>query len=466
MKREIAKGTIDKNSIFIFMGKFKTFIDFILNGVWRINEQEMTQGRRFGYKFIKSLILSIKGFINDRLNVRANALTYSLMFAAVPIMALMIAIARGFGMEASIEDVLNHSFLGQTNLVPTIMEFVHRYLETAQGGVFIGIGFIILLWSIWAFFNNVEIAFNDIWQVKKNRNPLRQIITYIAILFFVPVLIIVSSGLSLHINDLTKDIAFFQYTAFFKELLIKIIPFVLCWLVFTWMYWAVPNIKVRLWSCLIPGVLIGTLYQLLQMLTVWLFMFFARTSVVYGAFAAIPLILIWFQLACLFILYGAELSYAIQNNENFNYENDIKVMSRRYKDGLTLFIVYKIVKRFENEEPPLTANEISVQNKIPHRLVNTLLSRLVETKIVNEIYIEGKQEKTYQPAIDINKLTVGKVFHHIDRQGHERFLQNPPKERELFWQKFIEVKDMHCNLDEILVKDFMNELPQEDTPIS
>lgn len=439
------------------MGKMQKIVDFMRTDVWRSDEQELTKSRRVGYITLRSILLCGRGFASHRLNVRANALTYSLMFAAVPIIALMLAIARGFGMEQAIEDILNNSFLAQTNIVPTIMGFVRNYLETAQGGVFIGVGLLILLWSVWAFFSNVEIAFNDIWRVKKNRNPMRQIITYMAILVFVPIVIIVTSGLSLYLTNATADIVFFQDMAPVTEwLLVKLMPFVLCWLIFTWMYWAVPNTKVRFLPALIPGVLIGTLFQVLQTLTMWLFMMFARTSVVYGAFAAIPLLLIWFQIACLMILVGAELSFSIQNNEQFNYEKDIHSMTRRYKDYLTLYITYLIVKRFEQEQSAPTAEEISVENKIPMSLVCQLLELLVELKVITATMDEATGVVTYRPALYINKITVGKMMQKIDMQGSEEFLQNPTPEREAFWQRYLALRTEKVDLDTILVKDLLD----------
>ena len=82
------------------------------------------------------------------MDLRANSLTYSLVFAIIPILAMILAVAKGFGVADLIQQQLNDSFLGETNLVPTIMAMVERYLDTAQGGVFLGVGLIILLWAV------------------------------------------------------------------------------------------------------------------------------------------------------------------------------------------------------------------------------------------------------------------------------------------------------------------------------
>ena len=435
--------------------RIKDINNFVHYDIWRKPSNEMSKWRRFGYNTMRSIVLTAKGFLANDISTRANALTYSMMFAIVPILALVLAIAKGFGFEQVIADKLADSFLGSMGLVPTIMGFVERYLDTAQGGAFLGIGLIVLLWSAYAFFRNIELSFNTIWQVKQSRSIMRQFTTYITILLLIPILIVVSTGLSVFLNSALSDLPVFTNTAPLKEFLIRLMPFVICWLIFTWMYWSVPNTKVGLWACLIPGVVIGTLFQLLQMLTVYLVVFLSRTSIVYGAFAALPLLLTWLQISCLFILSGAELSFAIQNNEDFDYHNDLEHMSRRYKDYVTLFITYIVIRRFEQGDNPQTAHEIAQENNFPTRLVNQLLGRMVEVGILREAHMEGKEERTFIPAFDIHKLTVGKVIDAIDKQGTELFIAKTTPEQDSFWQRFVELRSSHTDLNNILVKDLM-----------
>lgn len=434
------------------MSLFQKAYHFIRYDIWRGTTSDLSKSKRWGYSTLKTLLLTVRGVTEDEVSTRADALTYSMLFATVPLIAMSFAIAKGFGFEQTIEDKLySISFLRESNIVPAIMDFVQRYLETARGGVFLGVGIVVLLWSIYNFFRTVEKSFNTIWDVKRSRSPLRQITTYLCILLLIPVIMVVSSGMSIFISSALSN--YFVGMAWFKELVLKLSPFVICWIIFTWMYGAVPNTHVGFRAAAIPGVIMGTLFQLLQMLSVYLVVFLSRTSIVYGTFAAIPLLLIWLHLSCLLLLLGAEMSYAIQNNEYYDYDHDLKLISRRYKDYITLYLVHIIVKRFEQEELPPTAHELAQDNHIPIRLVNNLLSRLTETNILREIYIEGKEDKTYLPAIDIHQLTVGKLFSHIDRQGTERFLHDLPPEMEDFWQRWTALQQQTTENNNILIKD-------------
>ena len=415
------------------MKKISQIGDFVRYDMWRRTTTEIdTWYKRLFYRILRTIALVVRGFTSKNLNDIAKALTYSLIFAVVPILAMIVAIAKGFGVADVIETQLNASFLGETGMVPTIMAMVQRYLETAQGGLFIGIGILILLWAVYSFFQSVETAFNRIWNVKKSRSVLRQATTYIAIVVLIPVLIICSAGITILVTSTVGEMEG-----------VETLQFVIVWLLFTVMYIAVPNTKVKFVSALIPGILMGTLFQLLQMLSVYLIAFLSRTSIVYGAFATIPILMTWLQYTSLLILIGAQMSYAIQNNEEFEYEKDVNTMSRRYKDFIMVYLLYEIIQRFEADEAPLTAHELAVRDNLPIRVVNQLLSRMVETGILREVYTEDKEEeKTFQPALDTHKITAGMVFERIEAQGSEEFLQAPSAEMQAFWEKYQRLSEL------------------------
>ena len=433
--------------------KFSDITRYIRYDMWRKTSTEVDGFfPKLGITFVRTIVLVIRGFSNKGLNDKAKSLTYSLIFAIVPILAMVLAIAKGFGVADVIEEQLYKTFLGEAGMVPTIMEMVQRYLDTAQGGVFIGVGILILLWAVYSFFESVEAAFNSIWNVNSSRSIMRQITTYIAILVLIPVMMVCSAGINIFLHSTMENLPHAATIHhFFQQYGFQFLQFVVCWVFFTWMYIAVPNTKVNFLNALIPGVLVGTRFQLLQMFSVYLIAMLSRTSIVYGAFATIPILMTWLQYTSLLILIGAEMSYAIQNNEEFEYEHDLSNMSRRYKDFIMLYLLYTIIKRFEADETPLTAHELAVRDRLPIRLVNRLLSRLTETGILREVYVEDKEERTFQPALDTHKITLGLVVDRIEQQGTEEFLQNPSEEMQAFWNSYIKINDQYKSLDGILV---------------
>jgi membrane protein len=431
----------------------RTF-NFIRFDIWRITENELSRRRRIVYRFIKTLVLAVRGFIDEDLNVKASALTYSILFAMIPTFAMIIAIAKGFGIEKLIRSSLEGTFFGQEDLIPQVMGFVERYLETTQGGLFIGIGLAVLFYSVMNFFMQVERAFNDIWKVKKSRSLVRQFSTYFSSILLIPLLIVLSSGLSIFINTAIAQSFLYDVLNPVLRFGFKFAPYVINWIVFTVLYLIIPNTKVRFINALIAGVIAGTAFQLFQFLYIHGQVYLSRYNIVYGSFAAIPLLLLWLQISFLIVLLGAEISYASQNIKYFEYELDIDTMSTRYKNFLTLFITYIVIKQFENQRPPLSSEEISEDFKLPARIVNQILSKLVEVSILIEVFNDPKKSKTYQPAIDINQLTINLLFNKLDCYGSELFLTNKNELLDTFWQKTLDFKQRsELNTTQILVKD-------------
>jgi membrane protein len=408
--------------------------------------------KRWLYRFLQTIILVARGFKDQVLVVRANSLSFALLFAFIPMMALIYAIARGFGFEEIVKSTISSSFLAEANMATVLLEWIERYLETAQDGLFLGIGLIVLIWAVYAFFNMLENSFNSIWNVKQSRSFARRMTNYVMTLLLVPVLVVVTSGISIFLNSTEVLASVLDGIVPIRKFMLRFLPFVATTGVFTWIFIAIPNTKVKFSSAIIPGILMGLLYQVVQALSMYLVVLFTRMSFVYGAFSAIPLVLIWLNVTCWLLLIGAELAFAIQNNDMFAYEKDLKAMSRRYKDYVMLYLLSVIIRRFEAGESPQTAQEMAADNQLPIRLVQQLLSRLEETAIVRRVYIEDEEEHAFIPALDTKSITVEMVIGRISAQGTEEFLQHTPAEMQAFWQRYQQMIDANHS-DDILVSE-------------
>lgn len=426
---------------------------FIQYDLWRQSHIDIhAPKKRLLYRLLQILILVGRGFKHQVLVVRANSLTFALIFAFIPMMALIYAVARGFGFEEMVSELLTGSFLAEANIAPVLLEWVERYLETARDGLFVGIGLIVLIWAVYAFFNMLENSFNSIWNVKKTRSFGRRMTNYVMTLLLVPILVVVTSGISIFLNSTEVLSSVLQSVEPLRKFMLRFIPFVATSAVFTWIFMAIPSTKVKFSSAIIPGVLMGFLYQVVQALSMYLVVLFTRMSIVYGAFSAIPLVLIWLNITCWLLLIGAVLAFAIQNNELFAYERDIVTMSRRYKDYVMLYLLSVIIKRFENGESPEKMRDMAKNNQLPIRLVGQLMARLEDANIVHRVYIDQDEESAFVPAMDTKKITVELVVGRISSQGTEEFLQHTPKEMQDFWQHYQAMLEANQS-DDILVSE-------------
>ena len=428
---------------------------FLTYDIWRITEDEVTKTTFSLYNIIKTIYLCVSRFTQDRIVNKAAALTYSTLLAIVPILAIVFAIARGFGFDNLMESQILSGFGGPSETTEIIFQLVDSYLAQAKSGVFIGVGLIMLLWSVLNLINSMEITFNRIWQVKKARSMYRKITDYFSMLLLMPILIVVSGGLSIFMSTMVKNVEDFTLLAPLGKFLIRLIPFVLSWGMFTALYVFMPNTKVKLKHALIAGVLAGTAHQAFQFLYISSQLWVSSYNAIYGSFAALPLFLLWMQISWTICLFGAELTYAGQNINNFNFDKDTRNISRRFRDFVAVLIMSIIAKRFEKGDKPYTAEEISTECQIPVRLTHQVLYELQETGLLHEVVTDEKSEDiAYQPSIDINKLNVAMLLDRLYTHGSEDFKIDKDHEFRGEWKALLRAReDYYKNSREVLLKD-------------
>ena len=293
---------------------------FVTYDIWRITENEVSKSRSSLYFILKTIIISVRRFTQDRVMNKASALTYSTLLSIVPILAILFAIARGFGVSSMLEEGLRENMPGQSVTVETLMGWVNAYLDQTKNGIFIGIGIILLLWTVINLINNIEITFNRIWDIKKGRSIYRKVTDYFSMLLLLPLLIVVSSGLSIFMSTAIKGMENFAILAPILKFLVRLIPYVLTWFMFTGLYIFMPNTKVKFRHAFTSGIIAGTAYQAFQYLYIDSQIWVSKYNAIYGSFAAIPLFLLWLQISWTICLFGTELTYAGQNIRNFNFE--------------------------------------------------------------------------------------------------------------------------------------------------
>ena len=335
----------------------------------------------------------------------ASNLTYSSLLAIVPIMAVVFAIARGFGYSILIEKWFTTTMASQPEVAEILITFVNSYLKHTQKGVFLGIGLVFMLWTVLMLISNIEKAFNDIWQVKRQRSIFRTVTDYIALLFLIPVVIVISSGLSIWVTALNHQLHDVVVIGPAMALIIELSPYVLLSTAFTALYTFMPNTKVRLRSAIVPGIIAGVSMQLFQLVYINSQIWISNYNAIYGSFAVLPFFLLWMQSSWIICLVGAEISFCRQNAEDFySFKPQEPSFNSRLK--MSWRIMELVGERFSAGEAALTALEIKKRIGIPMRSVNTLLYDLQRIHFIAEMVHDEKGDTAqYLPAEDMKNLT-------------------------------------------------------------
>ncbi len=405
---------------------FQKVLDFIKKDVWRISLKNMPKYKVILIKYLRIILLAFRGYDEDKVSLRSSALTFYSMLSVVPVAAMAFGISKMVGIDKHLTSYLNDQLTGQQEVLEWIIKFANSFLENTKGGLIAGIGAVILFWSVMKVFANIESSFNAIWQIRKGRNWFRKFSDYISMLIIAPILLVASSSATVFITTMLKQLAsdvvivgMISPLIFF---FVKLIPYVLIWLLFTMVFMVMPNTKVNFKSAFVAGIISGTVFVFIQ----WVYIHFqvgvSKYNAIYGSFAALPLFLIWLQMSWLIVLFGAEVSFAVQNVEKYEFEPDTHNLSSFSWKVLTLMVAHLLIKNFGNGEKAMTAGEISKKLEIPIRSVRDILYNLIDSNILSEINTEHDKEKAYQPAQDINNLTVSYVLNAIDHCGADKIL--------------------------------------------
>ena len=336
----------------------KRLIRFFQKDIWRISRDEMSPVKFLWVEVLKKLLLAIRFFTAKRVMQKAAALTYSTLLAIVPIMAVVFAIARGFGYNKYIEVWFRSAFESQPQAADIIIGFVNSYLVHTQSGVFLGVGLIFMLYTVLMLVSNVEDAFNEIWQVKKPRSIFRTFTDYLAMFFMFPIIIVLTSGISIFMATVANSLPNFLLLGPFVRLLIDMLPYVLMAGLFIALYIFMPNTRVRPISALVPGILAGIAMQGLQIFYIHSQMFLSSYNAIYGSFAALPLFMLWVQISWTICLFGAELCYTNQNLDYYDYDANTGEISHRYKLLMASLLMSKICQRFAKGQRAYSAYEL------------------------------------------------------------------------------------------------------------
>lgn len=408
---------------------------FLTHDIWSYTNEDVRGVYRWLMNVFKALFLSIRFFVTDHIMEKASALTYYTLLALVPTVALLVGLANGFGLQNLIHSSLDGMLPGQPEVVDYIMQFATRYLDHTKSGVVMGIGIVMLLYVIYSLIGNVEMVLNRIWQQKTGRTTLRKITDYLSIMILVPTFLLISSGVQIFLKTyFTTGI----YDHELSKMLLRSLqwtPYILAILALTFVYIVIPHAKVRFKNAFVAACIAGSAYMFFQGLFISGQIWVSKYNAIYGSFAALPLLLIWIQMAWVICLYGAELSYASQNIQNFNFEKDTENISRQYRDFLSVLMAAAVYRQFGQQQPAPTTEEICRQLHMPSKLAGSIISELAEQGIIRETFdnLRKSDQHTWIPGRDISTYSVASLIEEICTSGITDFKYEYTKSFDTEW---------------------------------
>jgi len=289
-------------------------VRFVTHDLWLLNTDDFSRWKGRLVKDLKTVVLMVNTFSDQKIGFQITALAYRSMLAVVPAIAIGLYLTDGLGLREQFAQLL-YANLGEEEIINQLLTAADTIVNTAESGLFGFISMASFLWIVVSLMITVRQVFNNVWRVEREQEFFKMIGVVIGIMILSPFVVMIffsGSVVYSHILDvlLPGDIFFSDHLKSFLSWALFAVASVFILAV---MYKFIPGTKVRFKYARKSASLAGLVFTAIQYLYLETQVMVSKQNAVYGVLAAIPLFMIWLNMGWTVILYGAELTYAFQN---------------------------------------------------------------------------------------------------------------------------------------------------------
>ena len=296
--------------------------NFFRNDIWELDLEDFSKAKARAIKYLKVAAITIKTFSSEKIGFQAVALSFFSTMSVVPFVAIAFAITDGFGIAEYLKDFLYQYFNNSQQTIDMVLGFAQNIIDTAKSGAVGLVSALLFAWIVIWMMMSVEKVFNNVWRVQTPRKLIKRLSVIIAMLFVSPFIVFVFFGgtvvYSHALGYLGLDVESFTVV---KTLTSWILFGVIASFTFSAMYKFIPNADVKYSEALRAAIPAGIAFALVNYMYLETQVMVTRMNGIFGAFAAVPLFMVWINIGWFIILIGSELSYAFQNVDNYNIED-------------------------------------------------------------------------------------------------------------------------------------------------
>lgn len=357
---------------------------FLLVELWSAGADGATRFQRTLVSAVRVGFITVEGFVNDLCLLRASALTFASLMALVPTLALAFAVLRGLGWRG---ERLEELILGKATLLsPEAIKLIVSYIDNTS---FAGLGVIggsILFLTFVSVMTNIEASFNAIWGGVSHRPLVRRVFDYFGVMVVAPVLLAVAMSLSAAVqsNGALQWISEAWGVGPALDYTLGYSSYVVVWVLFAFLYTFVPNTKVRLVAALIGGIVAGSIWHFTQFFYIRFQIGMGSYNAIYGAMAQLPLLMAWIYISWTIVLFGAEISYAVQNLHSYSRERRASGHSgQALREYAGLSIARRLAAAADGRCPAPSVEALALAVDLPTRLIRTLIDEFAAAGLVH-----------------------------------------------------------------------------------
>lgn len=386
---------------------------FFQSELWIRNAEASSHPvKRVVRRSVRIVFLALKGFRDDQCALHSAALTFSVVMALVPLVAVVFALSNALGFGA---DEGTHYLLQVSQNMPeqfnALLQKVITLANATNFSALGGAGAAVLLLLVIKMLSRIEESFNKIWNVTSSRNFLRKAQNYITILVVTPLLIALATTGVAVIEGFSEEIMLLGPLV---KIMIRISPIFIICLAFWFIYIFLPNTDVNPKAAILSALISAILWVLWQFVFMRFQVGIARYNAIYGTIALIPIFLFWMNLSWMILLLGVELTFAIQNVETYTAERLTSKASPRLRIALSLALMRDVLDGFDGKSELFNTREYARRHQISLRLIERMTAGLVRAGFITS---SAEYPHSYVLVHDPQNLGLKQIYDAIMNEG-------------------------------------------------
>ena len=335
------------------------------------------------------------------------SLVYTTMLAVVPLLALSFSILKGLGFHREMEPLLANVLapLGPRSeeLTSTIIGFV----DNVQGSALAGVSLTLLILTALQMAQKVENSFNFVWRVARPRSFGRRFSEYLSVMLVGPVIMSIAMGMLATIEN-TAFIGRLQSLEPLGSLIVRateLTPYVLVICAFSFLYAFVPNLRVRLKTALIGGLLAGIAWVTCGELFARFVAGTDRTTAIYSGFAIVIIGMLWLYVSWLILLLGAQFTFFHQNPDYLRLDRRLSKLSNQASERLAISVMLLVGQDTDDTREGWSVHGLAARIGVPRLLLEPTIDSLRDARLLLET-----TEERLVPARDLRKIRIAEIL--------------------------------------------------------
>ncbi|KXB69984.1 YihY family protein [Leptotrichia wadei] len=366
----------------------------------------------------KMIYLIYRNYRDGETQILAISLTYYSLLAIFPVVALVLGITKGFGLDKIFIQKFFELWPGNNSFLKLIVDIAQKLLLSTESSILTGAGIVILIYSAVKVLIMLENSFNKIWKINKKRSLTRRVVDYIAIIFLGPIFFVLLSALnSVMIEEIVKN---FPNNAVLTNLFIGFFGPATYIILFSYLFYLIPNTNVKIKPAIFAGIVTTALTFGWKLLFLLLQSSITKYNIIYGSLALIPIFLIWVQYVWVTILLGAQIAFSIQTSDEFLYSEKIE-MPIKVKREAGILILSLIIKNFVEKKEAFTYQKLTDRLGMEVFFVKEVLSDLEKMGFINEVFYDKNSDSQYQVAYSPESITIREFMKKFDTKNIEHY---------------------------------------------